>query len=796
MLKRCPALRVVILLIVGIFFAEFFSVDPVYSFIFSIAFLLIAILCVILRVWLNYIDILLQCLLILTGCFVHSFNLRNFYSAELSSDLGNEQVVLWGKIDSKPYQEWNKITYIVKCDSILRAQRIDKTKRRIYIKHKIFGNENLREKLHFGIMIKLKGVLEQFPFARNPGEFDYGNYLRINDIHGVISTKGTDCLEILDSSKSLNPETILYYVRDKLYSAIDSLHAPVIGSFLKGIIFGYRTEIPNDIKQAFIDTGTIHILAVSGSNVAFIAFVFYVIFGFIRVPRKAIKILTIFGVIVYMLIVGSSASVVRATIMIIVLILASVVERKTDIYNSISLAGLIILLLDTKNLFDVGFQLSFSAVLSIVYFYPFFARAINSFNTERKWTKIIVPFLKIVAVSISAQLGTIPITIYYFNRASIISLVANTFVVPVSGLNIFIGTTEIILSNINIEVAKCYAAVNDLLVYCLLKLLKIMAELPLAYVEVWTFNWFYVFIYFLILIGIFNFNKRKIIKPLLILLLLCFNIILYQKIIIGYKSILKMVMMDVGEGESILLKFPNGKWILIDTGPKYGTVDAGKRSIVPFLKRNGISQIEYMILTHSHKDHIGGAISILENCKVDTLVLNMDSTKNNDLKNIACYARKRNVGIRGIFKGQYLNVDTNARLYVIHPSKEELRCSNANNTSIVIKVCFGNTSALLTGDVEKEMELKIRNRYGNFLISNILKVAHHGSETGTSEDLLNIVKPSIALISSGIGNRFNHPSGFVINRLKAHTIRIERTDEQGAIIYESDGYEWRKINWR
>jgi competence protein ComEC len=370
--------------------------------------------------------------------------------------------------------------------------------------------DRYRGEIGFGKKIEIHGMLEPFPFQRNPGEFDYGKYLALNDIQGVVTVKGLDHVRVGMEKDGYSFQALTYSVQQALYHIIDHLHSPRHAGFLKGIIFGYRADIPSDVKQSFLDTGTIHILAVSGSNVAFVAFIFFSILGFFRLPRKAAGVIAILGLIAYMLITGSSASVVRATIMAIVFLCGTFFERKADLYNSISVAALILLFWNTNTLFDVGFQLSFAAVISLVFFYPRLESLIKKIPERLKKIKGVDAVLKVFAVSLAAQLGTVPFTAYYFSRISIVSLVANIPVVPISGLNTFIGAAEIMVYSISPWIAKLYAAANDFLVWFLLGFVQQAASVPYAYVESWQFNAMFVAGYYILVIGIFHLNIPRV----------------------------------------------------------------------------------------------------------------------------------------------------------------------------------------------------------------------------------------------------------------------------------------------
>ena len=796
MLQRRPALRLVILFAAGIILAVWISLPPVYWFVLTAILVFISAI----LFWKDkrkvLAEILLQCAVISLGVFLQTLQQSNFNSRELKPRISDEPVILYGAIDSEPAQQERRISCVVRTDSIIRQGKIDRDSRRVMVMLRFKKEDHYREEIKFGNKIRILGMLEPFPFQRNPGEFDYGKYLALNDIQSVVTVQGLDNVRVGGEMDENSFQTWTYSVQQALYRIIDRLHSPRHASFLKGIIFGYRADIPSDVKQSFMDTGTIHILAVSGSNVAFVAFIFFSILGFFRLPRKAVGGVAILGLIVYMLITGSSASVVRATIMAIVLLCGTLFERKADIYNSISVAALILLFWNTNTLFDVGFQLSFAAVISIVYFYPRLESLIKKIPERFEEIKGVDAVLKLFAVSLAAQLGTVPFTAYYFGRVSIISLVANIPVVPISGLNTFIGAAEIMFYPISPWIANLYAAANDFLVWFLLGFVKQAASVPFAYIEAWHFSAVFVIGYYILAIGIFNLNKPRVRAWLLIIILMLSNYILYSNIWSLAHPKCTVSVIDVGQGDAILIEFSNSKRMLIDAGPLSQKFDAGERTVVPFLKREGISKLDFLLITHPHIDHFGGAGSVLKLLHVDTIMMASLATGNHQVEDVLEIAETRHTGKKIVRVGNQIQIDSNARVYVLHPDSNHITEKNLNNSSVVLKIVYGLSSIILVGDAEVVTEQRIMPRYGTFLSSDILKAGHHGSITSTGEEFLKVVHPRIALISVGNHNKFRHPSPFTIWRLKFHSIEIKRTDKSGAIELESDGTKWTQKEWR
>ena len=390
----------------------------------------------------------------------------------------NEGIILYGRVISESAAKDERIQYVFAADSLLRNGVME------YEQRNVIAVLRLREKKKWSSLcadenfICMQASIEQFPSARNPGEFDYGRYLELNDIHGVVSV-----LHISPMSKKAN-YTLSSFVssaQNYFYRTLDRLHEKRYSSFLKGIVLGYRADLAEDVKQSFIDTGTIHILAVSGENVAFVALVLYSIFELLRFHRILAALSSLAGLVLYMLVSGSTASVVRATIMAAVVLLGSCFERKSDIVNSISIAALLLLLWNTDTLYDVGFQLSFAAVGSIIYFYPKLIDAGQKIPVKIRDYPFAGELMKLFAVSLAAQIGTLPFTAYYFGKISFVSCIANIIVVPVSGLNTILGFIEIMAAPLSLTLASYYSAVNDCFLWFVLWFVATAAKMPFAF---------------------------------------------------------------------------------------------------------------------------------------------------------------------------------------------------------------------------------------------------------------------------------------------------------------------------
>ena len=792
MFNQRPALRIVLLFAAGIALSSEIFLP------FSAAYCLCALavggalLC--LRKFSNtaFFSILLQSAIVLMGFALHTGQADQTRGIRLDPKYTGEQIILYGRVVSDSTVKGERLQYIIAADSIMRNGMMDYEKRNVIAVLQIKEGKEWGRFCTPGNYLCMQASIDQFPSARNPGEFDYGRYLELNDIHGVV-----DILHVSLVSKTAhyNLSSFVYSAQKYFYTTLDRLHEKRFSSFLKGIVLGYRADLSEDVKQSFIDTGTIHILAVSGENVAFVALVLYSIFELLRFHRIAAALSGITGLVLYMLITGSTASVVRATIMAVVVLLGSCFERKSDIVNSLSIAALLLFLWSTDTLYDVGFQLSFAAVGSIIYFYPKLIAAGEKMPKKIREFPLVEESIKLLAVSLAAQIGTLPFTAYYFGKISFVSCVANIIVVPLSGLNTILGFIELLTAPLSTALASCYAAVNDCFLWFVLWFVGAAARMPFAFYNISSLGVSAVVVYYCIVIGIFVL-RRKNLKYAVIAMLFASNGYLCFEILREHTSLVRICSFDVGQGDAFLADFPGHRSLLIDSGPSNRFVDAGERFIAPYLKREGISSLNYAVLTHPHADHYGGIRRVAQNIHIDTVVVPSLPFYPLPFQLLIDSLKSMGICIRKVQSGDQLYIGNDVRIYVLYPSVHNIRNRNMNDCSIVMKIYFGTTSFLFTGDAGEDIEQALGRKYSVLLQSDVLKVGHHGADMSTGPEFLKKVRPSMALISVGRKNMFGHPSGKVLKELMKNGVAVFRTDMDHATIVESDGRICRSVPWR
>ncbi|WP_039766930.1 DNA internalization-related competence protein ComEC/Rec2 [Caldicellulosiruptor sp. F32] len=684
------------------------------------------------------IDMMLFLLAI--GLFVYAsfrtFYIFNFFEPEVSLD--NEEVTIIGKVSSFPEISKDKVVFYLKT-------RVNKR----YVNIRI--TTNIEKKFYYGDIVKVYGKLKIPRGKTSRYGFDYKEYLKAK---GTLYTLYAKKLYIVSASHNIL--TYLNMFSSKLNHLINTSFKTEISSLLNGLILGNKSTIPDDVYKDFQRSGLAHLLAVSGGNVGVLcAFVEIFFRRVLRVYGRGVNLIIIGVIVIFAIITGLSASVVRASIMAIIYYLGRIIYRNPDTLNSLAVAALLMLLVNPLYLFDIGFQLSFLSVLSIVIFY----RRIYEYFIK---VKIPTSISSLCAVSISAQILILPLLAYYFCEVSLVSFLTNLIAVPLAGALVPIGLVYYILLLFGIDFI--------VLKWVLLVIVKVLiwvsqlSHMRFSYIKIAFWDEKLVVAYYiLILILLYKKVIPKFLKLLMYSTISALMLIFILQVVINYNR-LNISVIDVGQGDSNLVTY-KGFSMLIDTGPTNEDFSSLKRIVLPYILKNNISKIDVLVLTHKHNDHIGDFDYLLNEMKVRVIVTSREVYTENIEK-----LKGRYVVLIDKLKGfSYKDL----KVFFFPPVEQD------SNSSVVTKIVLGNFSMLFTGDASYESEKEYIKKYN--LRATVLKVGHHGSNTATSEEFLESVAPKVAVISVGKNNIFGHPSEDVLRRLEKKNIKVFRTDLNGTI---------------
>ncbi|HBH17819.1 MAG TPA: DNA internalization-related competence protein ComEC/Rec2 [Cyanobacteria bacterium UBA9579] len=558
----------------------------------------------------------------------------------------------------------------------------------------------------------------------------------------------------------------------------ENLKSPKL-EILGGMVFGdYAVPTPKEVKQDFINSGLLHLLAASGMNVALIFGIWAFIAQKLFIPHSLRIIIGMVIVAVYALLTGLPPSVTRATWMIEFILFGKLINRQADNVALLALVCAIMLLIDPMMITDIGFQLSFMVTFGLLV-----------------CTSVLVDKLKPVPVIISgailipviAQLWVAPIQLFHFNTFATYSVLANILVVPFIGIISFSGFAGSIFCLIPVIGEKvCW--LSDKLVEPFISLLlyisKFASDFPgslyyFASPHLLTAILFYALILVIMLYIKGDFLGKKL-NFVILALILSIGFVSYQD---NFSRDLKMLFFDVGEADAILIQTPDKHNILVDTadGGRKG-YNAANTAIVPYLREKGISKLDILVLTHPDRDHIGGTIDVLENIKVAQILDNGEKGDSGIYEKIQNYLKERKVPVLSLINGDEIVMDKNLKIRAIIPP--DVYKGNNNDTSIILHLQYKGFSALLMGDAEVE-SLNYLKKYVKNLV-NVIKVGHHGSYNSVNEEFLNYLKPQIAVISVG-KNKYSHPDIRTLSVLNKLNIRTLRTDKHNAVEIKTNG---------
>jgi competence protein ComEC len=586
--------------------------------------------------------------------------------------------------------------------------------------------------------------------------------------------------------------------------------------FIEAVVLGDRNDMEKETLNDFTTAGVAHILAVSGFNVAIVALVIAQLLRLFGVywhrPRIVV---TMLGVLLYSGIVGFQPSVVRALLMIELYLVAKLMERKPDPLNILMSAAAIELLLRPSDLFDVSFQLSYAAVLGLVLIAPELKRLLirepNVFvsRTETRGERLRRSLVESIALSLGASIASYPIIAAHFYRVSFIGLVANLPMIPLSALITALGFLLIPITAVSTWLGQLYGEAAAYLTNGLLLLTKLCAHVPLAAHAAAAPSWANLIFLLIAVIYCLRAKHLKQCMGRIGLVLVSYALLsllplpMTDSVLDKNEGKLQVLFFDVGQGDCILLHTPSNKSYFVDFGTMSLSGNAQiERTALPFLRAENSTNIEAGFISHMHRDHYGGATTLLEYCSFARMYTSGERVSDPLARALDADAREKHVALGVLSRGDTLQLDSNITLYVLHPDHHVLTSlltsfgQHINSGSLAFRLVYRNTSFLFLGDVERTEEEEMLASYGDFLHSTVVKVAHHGSLTSSSRAFVAATHPEYAVISVGEHNRFGHPAPAIVKRWMTSGASVFRTDRDGATLLVSDGERVRKVEWR
>ena len=738
------------------------------------------------------------------------FNRKSIYLIIIISIISNLIVNFQNEKYENVYKDGEELTLIAVVDSN-KEEKEYKDTYQIKTENKdtnliLSVNKNKDIDLEYGDKILIKGEFAEPSESRNYGGFDYKEYLKSIGIHGTIKA---DSIEVLAKNSNNPIFTFANNINLKIKENINRLIPEKYSAIFTGLILGDTSKVEEEVNDNFKIANISHVLAISGMHIT------YIVIGIELLLKRGIgkrktRIITIIILVMYMFITGFMPSVVRSSIMGIIMLISKLIHRKNDIWTSISLSLLILLIYNPFLILNVGLQLSYLGTIGIVCFnknvYNFLRKLkIRNkkikYRINRKFILFMDKIKEILSVTLSAQIVILPILLFNFNILGIYFFISNILVSVIIGPIIIVGFVCILISFISIEIAKILSIFMSVGIQILISISEI-SHLPFSKIYIPTPKVWQIVIYYICVIVInkiyisfnlkepdftsirirnlvallkfkFRQNKNKVLKVLIVFVLLVF-------ILNTIPQKLKIHFVDVGQGDCTFITTPQNKTILIDGGGSMSEeYDVGKSTLLPYILDRGYTKLDYVFISHFDQDHSLGCAKIIENLTVSNLVLTKQLEENDIYKHIVSIAKQKKINLIYVKAGDVITVN-GVKIKILHPQEKLIAENSINNNSIVFKLEYKSFSILFTGDIENIAEEVILSKNIN-LKADILKVAHHGSKTSSSQRFIEAVSPKIALIGVGKNNMFGHPNREVIERLQSYGTKIYRTDECGEI---------------
>lgn len=715
-------------------------------------------------------------------------------------DLKENTVIVQGKIYKIENTAFGTNIY-------LKGVEVENGEKSVSVK-RIFVNTEKIPNVKIGNIIKVRGKLRQFEEAANKGNFDSKKYYLSLGFYGKIEA-GT--IEIINSDYS-GIRQGLYELRMEIIERLEKLCSDNKGIFsiinnkngiIGAIILGDKTDLDSDIKELYSVSGIAHILAISGLHISFIGMAIYRLlrrrFRFLFSAAVSIPVVLSFGIMS-----GFGISTIRSIIMFILKIIGEVLGRKYDAITAISLAGLVLLVQNPFVVCNSGFQMSFGAIIAIVLILPIVEEILNTDN------KII----KVLSANFTISLVMNPILAWNYYELPTFSFLLNIVVVPLMSVVIVSSIVGIFCSCIMFGFGKVVIFPGCGILELYTFLCNIINKSSVTSIVVGQPKVTIIIVYYAILLvvlfGLKNIRtkytraekERNIIKKETGLVLekkakkerriKGQNVKLRLACIVGFLLLNCLIyyipnpgfyitFINVGQGDGILIHGDNGTKVMVDGGST-SEKQVAKNCIVPYLKAEGIGTIDYSIITHTDKDHISGILEILENnnsnrIRIKNLVMPDINMKDDTYNELIEKAKLKKINVLYIKKGDTLSLGK-TKIKCIYP-ETTTTASDKNDYCTVLSVKNKTSKILLTGDISKEIEEKIKDDIEENY--TVLKVAHHGSNYSSSEKFLKKVNPKYSIISVGKNNSYGHPGNETMERLRKQGGVIYRTDEKGGI---------------
>jgi competence protein ComEC len=689
---------------------------------------------------------------------------------------------------------------VVNCDTLFFREGTKKVKEKLQVT--IYNHSGVFAP---GERIRFPARLRPFRNFHNPGHYDYESAMGLKGFSCAASVSDGRRIVPLGKGHLGFPSGILERARRPIRVFFQENLSPQNDALFRALILGERQNISPEQREPFNIAGLGHILAVSGLHIGLVGWLAYAIIkGLLSLSyrlalktdiRKLAAAATCFPVVAYACLAGFQVSSQRAMIMALAYLFSMMVGREKEIWSTFALAAIVVLAIDPHSLFGVSFQLSFGAVIGILWLAPaiynkIFAPLADEMKRGRIIERLWTYFGGLIAVTLSAMIFLLPIISFYFHRISVVAIPANVIVVPILGLWVIpLGLLSVASLAISTPLAQLFLQLGAWGMEWMTAAVQVWTHFPWASFWAVTPNVFEMLIFYSLILFIFFIRRWSWAKAAL-LFVLCLLVadIFHWTYKTRYNPCLKVTYLDVGQGNAALIQFPGKERMLIDGGGfSRSTFDVGRMVVAPFLLHSKILRVDYLVLTHPQSDHMNGLRFIASHFHPKEFWYNGYGVRNRSFMDLMKIVGEKKIKklLPSELKGK--REVSGAEIKLLHPlpgvSTEQLLENSVgmNNKSLVLKLSYGGKSLLFPGDLERAGEEVVVSGAGSLLRSDILLAPHHGSRYSCSKAFLQMVRPQTCIISSGYGNYFGFPHAETLKRIRAAGSRVVRIDQVGAV---------------
>ena len=636
----------------------------------------------------------------------------------------------------------------------------------------------------YGDRVRLTGTMRLPEWQRNPGGFNAATYLSARGMTGQLVLRAPP--EPLPGWAGHPLVRLGLDCRQAAIDRMSQLLPPQEAAVISGMLLGETDEMDPALSDAFQTAGLSHLMAVSGANIAFVLLPLMWLLRRFGVNRRRAGACAIPLLLLYVLMTGFDASIVRAACMAILMLAGHLLWRKTDLASSLAGAFTVMLLANSAWLFDVGFSLSFLATSAIGLFCLPIAEGMPE--------KMPKGAREAFAGTLSAQAGVLPVQLLQFHTLNLYALPANLVVVPLTGLLTCGGALLLLLSLFSLRLAAPFGNAMGFLTGVLCQLVHWTAALPGAVCMLAAPRVILVFLYagWLLLL---RFARPMLAREARRRLFVASALI---TVFLGGLSLrpvplLRVIVADVGQGDAILIQTPSGKNLLLDGGGSAADMSGqrvGERIVLPLLRQRGVMAPDLLISTHPHTDHLQGLEVVARAVGAGGVVIPADMDGYGAVGSLLETAGRKSIPVRRVRTGDVIWEEPDLRLTVLSGMtvEEDSEVVDANEASLVTLLEYRTFSMLLAADAGHPAEAEML-RDGRLRRIDVLKVGHHGSSSATGEAFLEKVSPKVAVISVG-RNRYGHPSAAVCRRLESRGAAVALTRTGGAWMLRTNGHTW------